>query len=259
MLNNRIYSELIPNHAIKNCNCFHCINKYEHKYEFTINGINRGCKNNKENSINIDNKIIKLMNMKNNTNAFIDNINCVTFDLDYSKLKNVKYLGIIYNQIPLVKILKLPNFANTFNNKCNNIKYLTNSVELLFILNDLNELNVCLTYLPHKLKHLHLYDYIKRLDKLPISLQYLNTSVTFYHKVENLPPFLKELQIGWTNYYYNNIDNLPDSIEFLSVATSHRINKLPKSLIHLVLYLGDNCSGHVLKNVKNIIVQSMKF
>ena len=242
------YAEIITNHYMQNCNCFHCINKY--KYNFTINKIMRQDDKIQSKSSKIrDIDIIKSINNKSSNNdegIFIYNMDCMTFDLDYSKLINVKYFGIIYSDI------KHQPFNTIINS---NLKYLNQSLKLLLI--DKNNRivhNLCLSYLPNKLDHLYLYGYDNKLDKLSILLQYLNIGRIFKDRIDNLPSFLKDLRIGLTNYN-RNVNNLPDSIEFLAVTTSHRINKLPKSLIHLVLYKDCLFPGYILNHVKNVIIK----
>ena len=84
-----------------------------------------------------------------------------------------------------------------------------------------------------------------KIDKLPSSLILLN--ILCQCNIHNLSPYLNILLLG-NDHYNKSIDNIPNSIEFLSIKTKHIINKLPSSLIHLELYSNMKLNGKVLIN-----------
>ena len=116
------------------------------------------------------------------------------------------------------------------------------------------DFNKTLDNLPHTLTHIYFVQtenkFNQPLDNLPINLSYLSTGYNFNLFLDNLPYYLKELVIGESFnqsienlpillkklYIYNpdysqNLNYLPDSIEYIEICTKISIiDRIPKNL-----------------------------
>jgi hypothetical protein len=108
----------------------------------------------------------------------------------------------------------------------------------LHLLNNHENLDICLDYLPEHLQTLEIKAFYQRpLDYLPEHLQVLQLYHIFNYPLDYLPDTLKELSVESSNYSHP-LDYLPTSLKRLKLKTHafmHHLDYLPEGLEHLIL------------------------
>lgn len=162
------------------------------------------------------------------------------------KLKVIRFSNSFNQKLPeLPSTLEEIHFGSQFNHPINNLPSELKKLSLG------KEFNQELYNLPIGLKHLSIrVEKLITLDlsNLPESLEYLNivshtidnhntNSELLSNLLSNLPNGLKNLAVSNSDYY--NLDNLPDSIECLSLFNLTKIpNKFPSSAKNLTIEFG---------------------